>query len=1404
MKTSSSVFRRRIASALSVIAFTTLLLTCKNPLLQEIEEVVEVVVTPPEVLAIYPEENAVDIPITLNTITVTFSKSIQGDSLTSSTFYVQDPSENKVTGVTKVETDTITFTPTSSLAVGTSYTVVINGIRDTDGNAIAGEYSWNFTTGIEGDTVVPVTDSITINNGDSWTNNSTVQVDIEATDNFGVAQMNVSLNGSFSESNWVTFSDSFSLVLPDGDGMKTVYIKLKDGSGNLSSGSASDTIGLDTSMPSVTAFQIDGGNSGTRNTTVDIDIIAEDENDGSGIAWYRFHREGEEWSSWTPLTGGSAFLDDTALSVSADETEVFYLQVRDNAGNLSEITTEQITLDLTAPEVDPELSNPEPNSTVPLNQAYIKVAFDGEMNTSTITSDTVYVSRGATKISTPQYSLTDGNSAVEFSYFEDGGDEYFLEQNTSYTIFISSAVSDIAGNTMSGDYSYYFTTDLANDSTAPDGTIVLDLDNPDFNATKGQTIDLQIKAEDDYNGVRAVKFWGDGGTGMPIFEADASWILYSENAQTTGLIDYMSYDAEDNAAIDGSQEWLLSDTGGASGDRYIYYRFSDFAGNESPTPGRLKINLDNTDPVLNSVQINSGTGYTINNVVNIALDAEDVHSGLQYVYFYLEAADTVGSPTFGASEDWITLKTGYDLSTETGASTGEGRYFLHVAVEDHVGLPLVLAPEYTTVVWDETEPSVSFDSGDILEANSPTIQTSTISDPDPGAAAYEVPSGIASYSWEQVSGPGTLSFWANEGATVAGSDIETPYVKAAEVDGSEDGTYEIKLTVTDNAGNSSYSTVPFYWDTIDPDDVGTITVYNEDASILTTSATGSVTYTTSAQPYVEWAGIANADFYIFISAPDSSNDPNVDPGFDYPDGNWYPHWDDDQVDWDIPATYESKRYLRTDIPYLSAPAPDAPGDNDGEVYLYLSAWDNAGNRSNRTSDKRVRFWIDTLAPVITDVQPLDPHNIAYEIDFRNSNSLGDGRVYDQRTADDPDNPGTQGSGLTATSYLWEQNAGPGTLTITDADTISPVVSAASDGSEDGQYELKLTVTDIAGNQTEDYVSFVWDTTDPNPVTVSGPDHTPDLSPTWSWTSGGGGNGTFEYQLEYSSGGVVSGYSWTTTTDTFFTPTANLVTAPAKDYFTLYVREKDDAGNDSDELNPVSSHEIYVDWEHKTEPAVSRSGAYLRNGDTLTVTWNMGSGIGEPASEYYRYWIENDSGGEVMYGSGGSAQVIGPFTSGNATVDVDISSLADGIYHIKVQEFDSVNYDYVMENAEGWDSTNGYIGSSSLQKDAQAPAKPTINTSYTTEGRRPITDTTSPMTPLRGSGGTAAAAETGHTGGALMNRTGPRQATTMSIPPMTKVCTPSMYRNATLPETGPTQRSLIWKLMLRRRPSAPYC
>jgi len=103
------------------------------------------------------------------------------------------------------------------------------------------------------------------------------------------------------------------------------------------------------------------------------------------------------------------------------------------------------------------------------------------------------------------------------------------------------------------------------------------------------------------------------------------------------------------------------------------------------------------------------------------------------------------------------------------------------------------------------------------------------------------------------------------------------------------------------------------------------------------------------------------------------------------------------------------------------------------------------------------------------------------------------------------------------------------------------------GLANGSYTFYIKERDAAGNWSSLSSSTLAITAPPNAPVVSATSPTLDTTPTWSWTSGGFGNGNFQYQLD-STAGV-----WTATVATSYTPAAL-----ADGTHTLYVQESDGA------------------------------------------------------------------------------------------------------------------------------------------------------------------------------------------------------------------------------------------------------
>ncbi len=99
--------------------------------------------TAPTLTARTPASGATGVATT-DGLTATFSESVRPDTIS---FVLKDSANNTVAGSTayNASTNTLTFTPTSVLNLGTTYTVTVSGAKDHAGNAMT-EQSWSFTT----------------------------------------------------------------------------------------------------------------------------------------------------------------------------------------------------------------------------------------------------------------------------------------------------------------------------------------------------------------------------------------------------------------------------------------------------------------------------------------------------------------------------------------------------------------------------------------------------------------------------------------------------------------------------------------------------------------------------------------------------------------------------------------------------------------------------------------------------------------------------------------------------------------------------------------------------------------------------------------------------------------------------------------------------------------------------------------------------------------------------------------------------------------------------------------------------------------------------------------------------------------------------------------------------------
>ncbi|WP_313937732.1 DUF4082 domain-containing protein [Anabaena azotica] len=107
--------------------------------------------TPPTVSSTTPNNNATGVS-TIDSITATFSESIDAATINTSNFKLTNQANVQVTANVSYNANnqTATLIPNNQLAASTTYTATIkggaNGVKDLAGNALTNNFSWSFTT----------------------------------------------------------------------------------------------------------------------------------------------------------------------------------------------------------------------------------------------------------------------------------------------------------------------------------------------------------------------------------------------------------------------------------------------------------------------------------------------------------------------------------------------------------------------------------------------------------------------------------------------------------------------------------------------------------------------------------------------------------------------------------------------------------------------------------------------------------------------------------------------------------------------------------------------------------------------------------------------------------------------------------------------------------------------------------------------------------------------------------------------------------------------------------------------------------------------------------------------------------------------------------------------------------
>lgn len=204
----------------------------------------------------------------------------------------------------------------------------------------------------------PPTGSVIISGGAPYTRDRAVTLTLSATDaTSGVDSMRISPDGGVTWTNWQAYATTAQVTLPEGDGTKQVLVQFRDGAGLVTQ--VQDTIVLDTTPPKGSVLLNDGEET-TYHTTLTLSIDAVDAT--SCLASLRTSADGIAWSDWIPFTPRLTWKAPPGWG-----TKTVYVQLQDQAGNISDVLSDSIwvALDATGPALTVLIDGGAPTTSDP-------------------------------------------------------------------------------------------------------------------------------------------------------------------------------------------------------------------------------------------------------------------------------------------------------------------------------------------------------------------------------------------------------------------------------------------------------------------------------------------------------------------------------------------------------------------------------------------------------------------------------------------------------------------------------------------------------------------------------------------------------------------------------------------------------------------------------------------------------------------------------------------------------------------------------------------------------------------------------------------------------------------------------------------------------------------------------
>ena len=409
-------------------------------------------------------------------IVATFSEQMDPASITAFTFAVKQGTTSVAGAVTYTGT-TATFTPTNKLEPNKIYTVTIStGAKDKAANALASNYTFNFTTGDGADTAPPTvsltdpldnTTSVAQNKAVKITFNETMDPATISTSTITLKQGTTVVAGAVV---YAAMTATFTPTVSLATGLvytATVTTGAKDAAGNALAANtvwSFTTIGTaDITLPMVNATDPLNNATGVDLSKIVKATFNEAMNPSTINATTFTLKQGATVVAGSVTYAGTtaSFTPTTPLTANLIYTGTITTGVKDLAGNaLAANVVWNFTTSGTPDTILPTVSVTDPlnNATsVPQNNT-VKVTFSEAMDPLTINILTFNLKKGTAAVSG---SVTYSGTTATFTPASN------MTANTSYTATISTGAKDLAGNALATSMVWSFTTSGSSLTLAP-------------------------------------------------------------------------------------------------------------------------------------------------------------------------------------------------------------------------------------------------------------------------------------------------------------------------------------------------------------------------------------------------------------------------------------------------------------------------------------------------------------------------------------------------------------------------------------------------------------------------------------------------------------------------------------------------------------------------------------------------------------------------------------------------------------------------------------------------------------------------------------------------------------------------------------------------------------------------